>query len=584
MTATWQEMEHRLQPIGLEPGWGRTANQMLETIGLLTDILEAPDPGALERFLGRIPMIFKLAIISPHGFFGQAGVFGFPDTGGQVVYILDQVKALEHEMRHRLFEQGLDIEPKIVVLTRLIPDCGKTSCDVRVEPIAGTQNAEILRVPFRNEQGEILPHWISRFQIWPHLEKFSLDAEKELLVEMGGRPDLIIGNYSDGNLVATLMSQRLKVTQCAIAHALEKTKYLYSDLYWKENEEHYHFSVQFTADLIAMNAADFIIASTYQEIAGDRYSVGQYESHTAYTLPGLYRVVNGIDVYDPKFNIVSPGADETIYFPFGETERRLDNLHEELEALIYGSPSEDSRGEFTNKEKPIIFTLARLDRIKNLSGFVEWYGQNPQLQELANLLVIAGHVDIQRSGDDEESFQIMRMHDLMNHYGLDDKVRWVGRHLEKRASGELYRFIADKKGIFVQPALFEAFGLTVIEAMASGLPTFATCYGGPAEIIQDGVLGFYIDPNHGDRVTARLIEFFQHCQQEQTYWDQISEGSVQRTQRRYNWRLYAERLMTLSRVYGFWKFATNLERSETQRYLEMFYGLMYRTLSDKVPH
>jgi sucrose synthase len=29
----------------------------------------------------------------------------------------------------------------------------------------------------------------------------------------------------------------------------------------------------------------------------------------AFTMPGLYRVVAGIDVYDPKFNIVSPGAD-----------------------------------------------------------------------------------------------------------------------------------------------------------------------------------------------------------------------------------------------------------------------------------
>ena len=30
---------------------------------------------------------------------------------------------------------------------------------------------------------------------------------------------------SDGNLVATLMSHRMNVTSCTIAHALEKTKY-----------------------------------------------------------------------------------------------------------------------------------------------------------------------------------------------------------------------------------------------------------------------------------------------------------------------------------------------------------------------
>jgi hypothetical protein len=49
---------------------------------------------------------------------------------------------------------------------------------------------------------------------------------------------------------------------------LEKTKYEDSDVKWKELDAKYHFSCQFTADMIAMNSADFIITSTYQEIAG----------------------------------------------------------------------------------------------------------------------------------------------------------------------------------------------------------------------------------------------------------------------------------------------------------------------------
>lgn len=57
-------------------------------------------------------------------------------------------------------------------------------------------------------------------------------------------------------------------TQGTIAHALEKTKYEDSDAKWKELESKYHFSCQFTADIISMNATDFIITSTYQEIAG----------------------------------------------------------------------------------------------------------------------------------------------------------------------------------------------------------------------------------------------------------------------------------------------------------------------------
>lgn len=456
-------------------------------------------------------------------------------------------------------------------------------CNERIEPIAGTRNAVILRVPFRNAAGEVLPHWVSRFRIWPYLEAFALDAERELLAELGGRPDLIIGNYSDGNLVASLLSQRLGVSQCNIAHALEKTKYLLSDLYWRDNEERYHFSAQFTADLIAINSADFVITSTYQEIAGTDDSVGQYESYTSFTMPGLYRVVSGVDVYDPKFNIVSPGADEDIYFPYTDAERRLIHLQDEIADLIYGGPREgESRGVLAEPERPLLFTMARLDRIKNITGLIDWFGNSPELRERANLVVVGGHVDPGRSSDDEEREQIDAMHYLFDHHGLDGQLRWLGMHLEKPLAGELYRSIADRQGLFVQPALFEAFGLTVIEAMSCGLPVFATRYGGPLEIIEDGISGFHIDPNHGAAATELIADFLRRCAEDREQWLALSAGALARVEERYTWRRYAERMMTLSRVYGFWKYVSDLERTETARYLEMFYGLQYRPLARSI--
>jgi sucrose synthase len=580
--ATWEQVGHPLRSLGLEPGWGDTAARMRETLHMLLDILEAPDPGTLERFLGRIPMIFKLAIITPHGFFGQGDVLGRPDTGGQVVYILDQVRALEQEMRHRLRAQGLDIEPRIVILTRLIPEAEGTTCDQTREPVIGTENTVILRVPFRYPSGEVVPHWISRFEIWPYLERYAQDAERDLLAELDGRPDLVIGNYSDGSLVATLLANRLGVTQCNIAHALEKTKYLYSDLYWRHNESQYHFSCQFTADLIAMNAAEFIITSTYQEIAGDEHTVGQYESYGTFTMPMLYRVVHGIDVFDPKFNIVSPGADEKVYFPHTETERRLSGLAGEIQELVFGGPRADARGVLADEEKPLIFSMSRLDHIKNITGLVSWYGQSEHLREAANLLIVAGHVDPGHSSDPEERGQIEYMHQLMDQFQLDGQVRWLGVHLDKNLAGEIYRYVADRRGAFVQPALFEAFGLTVVEAMASGLPTFATRYGGPLEIIVHGQSGFHIDPNHGDEAAEVIADFLERCREDPEHWSRLSRGGIQRVKDRYTWRLYAQRMMTLSRIYGFWKYVTDLERTETRRYLEMFYALQFRPLAQQL--
>ncbi|MBU0479912.1 MAG: sucrose synthase [Proteobacteria bacterium] len=580
--ATWQEVSTRLQPMGFEPGWGRRVDRIIDSFSLLADILEAPDHGSLEQFFSRIPMIFNVVILSPHGYFGQENVLGLPDTGGQVVYILDQVRALEKEMRCRIHEQGLDIEPQIIILTRLLPEAGDTTCNLPEELVSGTRNVKIVRIPFRTRDGSIIPQWISRFEVWPYLERFSLEAEREVLARLGRRPDLIIGNYSDGNLVATLMAMRLGVTHCTIAHALEKTKYLYSALYWQDMEEQYHFSCQFTADLIAMNGADFIITSTYQEIAGSDNMVGQYESYSAFTMPGLQRVVSGINVFDPKFNIVSPGADADVYFPYSEKERRLSTLHAELDELVFGGTRAESRGVLENQDKPLIFSMARLDHIKNLTGLVEWYAGNPRLREKTNLLLICGTVNPDNSADNEERAQIHRMHSLFDEHGLDSEVRWLGMRLDKNLTGELYRYLADRRSAFIQPAFFEAFGLTVIEAMASGLPTFATSYGGPLEIIENGVSGFHINPNHGDAAAGIIADFFARCETDPEHWHDLSEGAIKRVRSHYTWERYARRLLSLTCIYGFWKFATNLDRQETSRYLEMLYHLQFRPLAAKL--
>jgi sucrose synthase len=274
---------------------------------------------------------------------------------------------------------------------------------------------------------------------------------------------------------------------------------------------------------------------------------------------------------------VSPGADAEVYFPHSEKERRFHHLAEELDELVLGTEGgPEIRGRLEEPDRPLLFTMARMDHIKNITGLTDWYGGCPELRERANLLLVSGHVDPERSDDPEEQGQIRRMHELFDHHGLDGQVRWLGMHLEKGLSGELYRYVADRRGAFVQPALFEAFGLTVIEAMGSGLPVFATCFGGPLEIIEDGVNGFHIDPNHGDAAALRMAGFFARCGKDPEEWEQISAAAIARVEERYTWKLYAERIMTLSRVYGFWKYVTDLERAETRRYLEMFYGLQYR--------
>ena len=577
-------VEMKMKKSGFEVGWGNTVGRIIETIKTLLNLINEPTDDLLERFISRVPLplISKIAIISPHGWFGQTNALGKPDTGGQVIYILDQVRALERHLQKEIQLTGLDVDPKIIVLTRLIPEAEDTTCNQRMEKIFQSDNGWILRVPFRDKQYNVVKQWVSRFKIWPYLETFTEDASKELLSEFQGRPDLIIGNYSDGNLVASLLSDKFDVIQCTIAHALEKTKYAFSDIRWQDNEQDYHFSIQYTADIFSMNKSDFIITSTLQEIIGTPDTMGQYESYQFFTMPDLYQVISGINLFAPKFNVIPPGVDEELYFPYYQTERRIEHKWQQWEKRLFFDESKDIFGKLDDPDKPPIFTMARFDKIKNITGLIHAYGMSKKIQQSCNLIFAAGTIHIEDSSDVEERGEIKKAYDLIERFNLQGKVRWLPS-INKLDTGEVYRIIADHKGIFVQPALFEAFGLTIIEAMASGLPTFAPKFGGPLEIIEYGVSGFLLNTSKPELISKSLEKFIDQNKKDEKFWNFISENGIKRVQTQFNWKSYSQRLINLTKLYGFWRYSVSGKGMlELDRYCDLIYHFLLQERAEQI--
>ena len=570
------EARSTLNSLGIREGFGDTVGRTLTNLQLLSNLFESPSVDYLDEFLSAIPLVTRVAAISPHGWFGQDHVLGRPDTGGQVVYILDQVKALEVHLKASLASAGISVPPKIIVVTRLIPENDGTTSNQRLEKINGTDHCWILRVPFKDEHQNIVPNWLPRFQVWPFLEQFALDAKNELLTEFGGKPDMVIGNYSDGNLVASLLAPWLQTVQCNIAHALEKPKYLFSALYWKDMEKDFNFSLQFTADLISMNKADIIISSTAQEIAGTETTMGQYESYCLFSMPELYKVTDGINLLHPKFNVVSPGVDESIYFPYTDTSRRLKNQTEELTERLFLKKGADIFGELKHPDKTPIFTIARLDKIKNLTGLVESFGQSKDLQDKANLIIVTNTIREEKVTDAEEMSELKKMYHLIEEYGLQNKVRWV-ENSSRKDGAESYRIMADRRGLFVQPALFEAFGLTVLEGMVSGLPVFATQFGGPQEIIVDGENGYLINPTQPELISQPILDFLLRCEKNPSCWETLGSQAIIRVKESFSWSLYSEKLIKAAKLYGFWNYAVlRDEKKEVDRYCNLLFHMVFK--------
>ncbi len=568
----YETFAHELRTSGFEAGWGTSASQIGESLALLAQVLESSEPAGFERLLGRLPSIRSVLMVSPHGWFAQDGVLGRPDTGGQVTYVLDQARALEHQMKQQFLSSGIKATPRVIILTRLIPNAEGTTCNLPREKIFGTEDSWIIRAPFRDDSGEVISDWISRFHLWPYLERFAEESKQLVLTELLGKPDLIVGHYTDGNLVAHRLAEDLDVTHCACIHALEKTKYLLSDMYWADMEQDYHFSMQFTADLIAYNSADFILSSSYREVAGTVTEMGMIESYELFSMPGLYRVQSGFDARLARHNIVPPGASEEYFFPNTDTGRRVAAVTQWLRQRFLGQkPENNCVGTLRRTDLPFIFAMARMDKIKNLSGLVEIYGRSPALREKANLLLITSLINADQSNDQEEIAEVCRTYELIDQYGLQGHVRWCAARLDKVETGEMYRIIADDKGVFAQPAFMETFGLTVIEAMACGLPVAVTCFGGPSEIVVTGTSGRVENPNDYEAFARALEEIVEDRQ----VWEAYSAGGIERVQQSFTWTRHAGRLLRMANVYTYWNYIDVMNRQALDRYIHTLYHTVY---------
>ncbi|MBN2087534.1 glycosyltransferase family 4 protein [Candidatus Peregrinibacteria bacterium] len=73
--------------------------------------------------------------------------------------------------------------------------------------------------------------------------------------------------------------------------------------------------------------------------------------------------------------------------------------------------------------------------------------------------------------------------------------------------------ILKSSDIFVLPSLKEAFGLVLVEAMASGVPVITTNTGGAVDIVQDGKTGYLVPPSNSEKITEAIRLILQNEEQ-----------------------------------------------------------------------
>ncbi|MEJ2141772.1 MAG: HAD-IIB family hydrolase [Gammaproteobacteria bacterium] len=431
-----------------------------------------------------------LMLISIHGLIrGKDPELGRDaDTGGQVLYLLELAKALGAHP---------DVA-RVDLLTRRVID-SKVSDDYAVEQEKLARNVHLVRIdcgPRRYLRKEVL---------WPHLEGF-IDGTLKHIRQIGRTPDIIHGHYADAGLVSARLAGLFGVPMIFTGHSLgrEKQKQLLKKGQRKERiDKQYNMSQRIEAEEISLGTAEVIIASTSQEVET------QYATY---------------DNYHPKrMHVVPPGVNISRFRPPKKSERKP-AINRELARFL------------EKPDKPMILALSRADERKNIAALVKAYAESDTLKDKANLVIIAGNRDVINKMDKGSRTVLSNLLLQIDEYDLYGKVAFP-KHHESDDVPALYRLAAMTKGVFVNPALTEPFGLTLIEAAASGLPVVATNDGGPNEIIRHCRNGFLVDPHSPKDIAAGLEKVIAS---KKTQWNKWSRSGYQGAHNHYSWSGHAE--------------------------------------------
>ena len=408
------------------------------------------------------------------------------DTGGQVSYVVDQARALaEHP----------DVE-RVTLVTRQIFDQKIDDVYAQRSELL-TPNAHIVRIPFGPRR------YLYKETLWPHLDG-ALDQLTRWIRTLPSPPDVIHGHYADAGYVGAQLSKLLGVPFIYTAHSLGRVKRerLLADGVDQDTiEERYHIGRRIEAEEQALESADLVITSTGQEVED------QFERYDHYVPERMAVIPPGVDL--GRFSPPPPEWDPSA-------------ILEQLSRFL------------VDPHKPLILAIARADERKNFGGLLQAYAEAPGLRDRANLALVAGNRDDIRvlQGSPKRVFsEILQLVDVYDLYG---SVAYPKTHRPEDVP-ELYRFAARTKGIFVNAALTEPFGLTLLEAAATGLPVVATDDGGPAEILAACEHGLLADPLDPAVFGARMAEALSSAER----WGRWSKNGVSRVHKSFSWHSHA---------------------------------------------
>jgi sucrose-phosphate synthase len=412
------------------------------------------------------------------------------DTGGQTKYVVELACTLA---------KNPQVE-RVDLVTRLVND-PKVSSDYAQPVEILADKAQIIRLacgPRRYLRKEVL---------WTHLDTFADELLRHIR-KVGRIPHVIHTHYADAGYVGCRVAGWLGTPLVHTGHSLGRVKQqrlLEQGTKQEVIEDNFHISRRIEAEETTLGSAALVIASTHQEVE-QQYSV--------------------YDRYQPqRMVVIPPGVTLERFYP-APNDWQNPPIQKELERFLQ------------NPQKPIIMALSRPAIRKNVSSLIKAYGEDPQLRRLANLVLILGKredITAMESGPRQVFMEILQ---LIDRYDLYGQIAYPKHHNADDVP-DLYRLTAKTRGVFINPALTEPFGLTLIEATACGVPIVATADGGPQDILAVCQNGLLIDPLNIQEIQNALRTTLTNAEQ----WQRWSTNGLTKVRTNFSWDSHVEKYL-----------------------------------------
>ena len=404
------------------------------------------------------------------------------DTGGQTKYVLELAQSLS---KHPEIQQ-VDLMTKLLIDPQVSSDYSKP-----IEVL--NPKANIIRIACGSNE------YIPKEELWDYLDIFA-DNAISYLQSQARMPDVIHSHYADAGYVGIRLSHQLGIPLVHTGHSLGRSKrkrLLASGISRDTIEKRYNMTRRINAEEDTLSSAERVITSTNQEI-NEQYA--QY------------------DYYEPQqMRVIPPGTDvEQFFSPVGN---EWETHAFEVIAKFLKEP-----------KKPIILALSRLDERKNIQILIEAFGRSQKLQNKANLVICAGTRHDPQDLDSNTQEVLTNLLLMIDRYDLYGKVAYP-KSLPPEDVGVIYRLASLSGGVFVNPALTEPFGLTLIESAASFLPIIATKDGGPVDIIKNCQNGYLIDPLDSENIAETILKVLDDPEN----WQSLAQNGFKKVKEYYTW-------------------------------------------------